>query len=316
MNLLKKISIVCVTVLAISYFIPVQTTKNAVIKKTFYDVVSEINNPDNWKKWYSPIKSSYQKHPEKYRFVEDYKNKKFIIYTHNNQYEVTKYSPGYLKVQSNGLFKTNCEVRFTFTKDSHKSIVFETHTISLLTYVLKFFKPDNQYDSVIKNLKPFMENPSLYYGFEIKRTHVPDTIYLTLSKTILAKNRYIATDSMYKILTKYALKNKLTRTFKPYLVQNTLGNDSLTITAMLVIDTAIMPDSKITSFTMPSGGNILVARYKGRYNASKTVYDALQKYVFDNTLSSVFTPFERYLDKRIPKNDSSIVDMEVFYPIY
>jgi effector-binding domain-containing protein len=316
MNLLKKYSIVFFIALIISYFIPIKTTKQASIKKPFFDVVTEINNATHWKKWYAPIKLSYQKHPNSYRCVEDYKNKKFTIFIQNKQYEVTKYSPGALKIKDNAFLNTTREVRIVFTK-SNDAIIFETRVLSLLNYIITYFKANEPYNSIINNLKPFMETPSLYYGFEIKRVKVPDTNYLTLTQTVLLKNRYIAADSMYSRLKKYAIKNKLLAEFKPYWVQTAGQKDSVMVTALLVINKPLeLYGSDISFFSMPSVGNILVAHYKGAYGKSKSVYDALQQYVNDNALSAVFTPFERYLNKRIPQNDNTMVDMEVFYPIY
>lgn len=315
MSLFKKISILLVVMLVVSYFIPIQNTQKVNIKKPFYAVVTEINNPDSWRKWYAPIQSSYQKHPHNYRYTQDYKNKTSTIYTHNNTFVITKYSPGLITIDDNLLFKTQRGVNIAFTKTGD-CVAMETCSTSLLGYLFNFFTPDNQKNHIIKALKKFMETPALYYGFEIKKTKVPDTLYIMLSKTVGIKHRFKVTDSLFKNLTQYAFKNKLTTVFKPYLVASCIGKDSVQLTTMLVIDKPDTQYGKIKTFTMPSVGNILVTHYKGPYGDAKAVYEAMQKYVSDNNFSGVFTPFEKYLNKQIPKKDSSIVDMEVYYPIY
>jgi len=313
MTWLKRISIAVFIIFILSFFIPIQTTTKGIIKRTFYDIVVEINNPDSWKKWFEPIKSSYQKKPKSFRFEENYKNKNFTIYTQNNKYTVTKYSPGTIKIEDNAFLNTTHDVSITLSTTGN-SVIYETYSTSLLNFMISYFNKPRF--SVTNNLKNFMETPSLYYGFQINRTAVPDTSYIVNTQTSLLKNRYKITDSLYKSLREFAIKNKILKSFNPYLVTNTIGKDSIKIMAMLVVDNNKEYYGKISSFIMPKSGNMLSAKFKGNYGESKKVYDALLKYVFDNSLSSVFTPFERYVDNKVPKNDSSKVDIEVFYPIY
>ena len=183
--------------------------------------------------------------------------------------------------------------------------------------MLKLVKPDVKHLSIVKSLKPFMETPSLYYGFDIKKTSVPDTAFITSTEVVSKRDRFILLKNTYPILKRFAIKNKVRVIGYPYLNYSSVNADSMRITFMMVINKALTlyNEGKINFLAMPKNGNMLVAHYHGEYGKSSEVYTALERYVTDYNLSRVYVPFERYLGN-MPTSNQSIVDMDVFCPVY
>jgi effector-binding domain-containing protein len=317
MKLFLKISSAIIFILIICYFIPYSTTQQTTIKASFLDISNEVNTPESWKNWYKPIKESYINNPSTYILKDDYKNHIFYITVKDIRYQVNSQSPASIDLITGNTFKTTQALRFFFDKKG-KSIVEERYTTSLLNHLINIFKPGKEYNGIINSLKPFMETPELYYGFDIKRTSVPDTAYIILSKSVSKKEKYKIIDSSYSRLRKFAKKNKISIIGNPYLNFTNVKLDSIQIAAMLVVDKPLnnFDINHIIFFAMPKNANILTVHYHGPYGKSISVYEALEKYIAHHNLLGVFKPFERFNDNNIPKSDQSIVNMDVFYPIY
>ena len=316
MKLLIKIVVFLFITLIISYFVPIKTSQQTTIKASFIDVANEVNTGDKWKNWYAPIKYAHATSPSSYKLREDYKNHKIYLQTIDNYYEINKYSPAWIELRIGKNIKTTQTIHFTFDKDGYVTIN-EIQSTSLLNYLLKLVKPDVKHLSIVKSLKPFMETPSLYYGFDIKKTTVPDTAFITSTAVVSKRDRFIMLKNTYPILRQFAIKNKVRVVGYPYLNYSSVNADSIKITTMLVINKALTlyDEGKINLFAMPKNGRMLVAHYHGEYGKSSEVYTALDRYASDNNYTRVYVPFERYLGN-VPTSNQSIVDMDVFYPVY
>jgi effector-binding domain-containing protein len=59
-----------------------------------------------------------------------------------------------------------------------------------------------------------------------------------------------------------------------------------------------------------------VANYEVKFSGRKKAYQAMTKYLTDNTLSIPAASFERYLNDSLPSSDSDLIQIELNYPVY
>jgi hypothetical protein len=65
---------------------------------------------------------------------------------------------------------------------------------------------------------------------------------------------------------------------------------------------------------MPTGQVLAVGKFEGPFRDRPVLYDAMEKYLLDHQLIKIGVAYEKYLSP-LPVSDSSIVKMELTYPL-
>lgn len=311
-----KISIAVVVAIVILAFVPHTQTYQTNVNASFLDIANQINYANNWKNWYMPFKKSFNTESTKYKINQNYEERKFSITADGKLIDVTFLSATLLEIKSDNDASTSVLLKAVFIKNDKCKLVQITKT-SLLNYWWLSFTSKNTTANYAKSLKDYFETPILYYGFKIIKTGVDDTNFVTITKTALKKHTFKIADSLQKVLQAYANKNNFKFSEYPFLMINNKTTDSVMVTNMLVIlDKRIDYNNEVNYLKMPKQGNMLIGYYKGKYRNRGLIYNSMDKYIEKNGLTRVVNTFEKFLDKKLPKNDSSVVDMALYYPIY
>jgi effector-binding domain-containing protein len=94
------------------------------------------------------------------------------------------------------------------------------------------------------------------------------------------------------------------------------GKDSLRMMIGLPVNKPAVSAQNVIFMQLPAHGRMLVGYYTGKYGGRDKLYLAMKTYLTDHHLASPEDPYEKYLDDKIPANDSSLVHLQVNFPIY
>ncbi|TAH00408.1 MAG: hypothetical protein EAZ15_09225 [Sphingobacteriales bacterium] len=316
MNNYIKASIGVLIIVLISAFIPYTKSYETNINISILDVANQINNPNNWKNWYLPFKKAFKNDSSKYQISENFKENKFAFTVNGELTHVNLFGPTLLVINLENDANTSVVLKAIFTKNDKVKVVQLLKT-SFLNYCWLSLTNKKSTYNFAQNLKNYYDTPSLYYGFKIVKTGVADTDFVTTNKTVIKEKTFTVADSLQKTLFAYAKRNNLKCRNFPFLVITNVSSDSVIVTSMLVIiDKKVKLNSEVAYLQMPKNGNMLIGYYKGEYRKRGQIYSSMDKYVTRYGLTKVVSAFEKFLDNKLPKNDSSYVDMALYYPIY
>ncbi len=314
-NYLKVAIVICFAIL-ISAFIPYTQTYQTNINASFLDVVNEINHPNNWKNWYIPFKKSFEHDSTKYKITRNIIENKFSISNDGKITEVNLFGPTLLVINFSNDAYTTVVLKVRLSKSDTSTLIQKTKT-TLLNYCWLSLTNKKYNYYFAQNFKNYFETPLLYYGFKIVKTGVVDTDFVTTNKATSKQNTYTTADSLQKVLIMYAKKNDLKYRDFPFLIINKKSADSVIVTNMLIItDKKVKYNTEVNYLPMPKQGNMLIGYFKGEYRKRGLLYNSMDKYIARNGLTRVVNTFEKFLDYKLPKNDSSKVDLALYYPIY
>jgi hypothetical protein len=152
---------------------------------------------------------------------------------------------------------------------------------SLLAHWLDRGKLEEKAVESLENLKTFMEDTRLFYGYEIEQTTVTDTAYI----------------------------------FKSSIVPLT---DKIMLFASIGVanEVKVTPGAPIQYKRMPLGKNLLMATYQGPLNQVSKVFYAMENFKADHKLSSMAIPYFKFISDGIDFADDQVVQLKVYYPIF
>lgn len=311
-----KVGVALFLAILILAFVPYTQTYETNINASFLDVAKEINNANNWKSWFIPYKTTYQNNSAKYNVTQNYINQTFSINANGQIMDGKFLGPTLLEIKFDNEVGKTYLLKPVFSKND-KSKLFEVTKTSVLNYCWLYLTNKNKNHNFGKNLNNYFNTPLLYYGFKIEKTGVVDTNFYILTETTLKQNTYNTAQQLREKLLAYAKKNNLGAYDFPFLILTPKTNNLVSVTSLL---TAKVEKNnyfnKITYLKMPKNGNMLIGYYKGQYGNRNNLYNAMDKYVNKNGLTRVVNTYEKFLDKKLPKHDTSVVNMALHYPIY
>lgn len=302
-----KKALITLVILIIIGFIPFQHQGNITLKANYFDVCQQLRLPANWLKWEpeSSVSLLNRKPQSTVAAVG------FLIHTPDYIFNVTNISANVVKVIVTANY-INYEQFYTVVPGLKNNI-----TAVVIDYKINAFKwlfSQFQKRTPINDLKVFMENAQLYYGFTIKEIQT-DEVYMVVKKeTVLAKNRYSVISKAAKNLNSFIAQNHLKATQELSGSYYPQKNDSLQILIGMPVNKPGIPANDVIFMRMP-GGKVVVGSYKGKYSERQKIYTSMEKYIQDHYLQKQVAPFETYLNNRLPANDNDVVDMQINYPV-
>jgi effector-binding domain-containing protein len=302
--LILLVAIICVW--------PITQKTNITISATFDNTVLQIIHLENWKNWYPEIKKAYNNDSTNYSFKKDSSqkiytitasSKKFIVHVLSpTSYQVNEVSGNWTDIFAFSVLPGNDKMQISLVKKDP------------LLFVL--LNKNKSGENALNGLKDYLEDPKSFYGFEIKRSTIRDSVIASSNFKIKNTDIFSQIHEGYQNLQQYIKTNGLEVADHPSVSYNSISGDSLQITIGIPVNKPGPPAKNIECLLLPAKGNVLVGNYEGKFSDRKKIYLAMSKYVTDHTFAPVAESFERYLNDSIPSSDSSIIKIELNYPIY
>jgi len=311
--LLIVVSVIIVS-LVLGFFITVKESRVIKIKGNFFNVLAELNSPEDWRNWQGLLKQDYTKDPSLYEVNGDSSSPGFYIKTSDHSFYVQKLSAVSFDVKE----VTNEDT--LFYNISVLSTVLPTYTnlvtttrVNLFDYLL-FNHSDSNAFSTANYLKSFIENPSAYYGYSFTIEKTIDTVVVVKETIVAKRNWQQELSSLYKSLYSFIDRNHL-KIMQPKIVSfKPISIDSFRIRAGIPVNKVAPEIDNIRCLKMPKA-NILVGEYQGRYDKRTSLSTAMEKYIRDHSLDEIALPYEKFLNDSIPETDTSIVTIKMYYPV-
>jgi effector-binding domain-containing protein len=171
-------------------------------------------------------------------------------------------------------------------------------------------------DIAINGLKSYMEDPKEFYGFNIEMGTIRDSVIASTVLKIRNKDVFLKIQDAYLDLLNYIKANNLSKAGHISISYIPISYDSLQITVGIPVNKTAPPDKEINCLLLPAKGKVLLGNYEGRFSDRKKIYLSMSKYLTDHSLSIPAESFERYLNDSIPSSDSSMIRIELNYPVY
>lgn len=292
-------------------FIPFEKQSNVNIKAPFYDVCQQLLKVDNWKKWQPDI----QKNAISTAIISVKTiNSGFLIIIPQQTFTVKHTSVNVYNVNRT-IHYINYQYYYNVIPDlsnTNTTIIVNYKINAFKWLIAKLFISSNL--NLVVDLKRFMENPMLYYGFNIYEKQVPEIHLLVKSKIVLVKDRYTKMKSLVMDIQAYAQKNNLV-IGKPVTAEYINRRpDSLQIVIGIPVDQKIKTTNNISYMHFPSG-KVVIGIYKGKYSDRQKIYSGMEKYIQDHALQKQVLPLEKYIDNKLPRSDTDMVNIQVYYPV-
>lgn len=171
-------------------------------------------------------------------------------------------------------------------------------------------------DELLLIVKQYAENNQFVYGYKIKTDTLTNNIIITCISNTNETNKYTQLQMNFKQINDYISKHNLQISGNYMSNIRAQSADKVTVMTGIPANQFSKPDQQISYMQMPPGGKMVTAVYTGQYKEKEMVYDAMEKYIADNEFKIVSLPYEKYLDNKIPINDSSIVRLKFYYPVF
>lgn len=311
----KKAALVLLLLIILAaLFIPVKRQKIYSVKASFFNVYQQLAKPANWAQWRSDIRPVWQADSGKVTMTRE---------------------PGVFKISAGDInmnVKAEGYVFFIGARDktgshyysytvvpgkySNETSVTVTTTISLLRNLFDGNEGHLFADTHISDLKNFMENDDLYYGYKIVKKKVTDTTIIVLREVVLSKNKFTAAAKTLNALRQFMSANHLRQT-QPLIAQFIdKHNDSTQVNIGLPIDKKVNTNYPVTLMQMPSTGYFYTVHFRGQFKDRLKAYAALHRYFNDRLMPVPILPLETYLDNKLPVADSDQVNIRINFPTF
>jgi effector-binding domain-containing protein len=312
----KRISVVLifVVVLCIIFAIPVTQQTTIHIDATFDNAVPQIIKVRNWKNWYPALKQAFNSVPESYNLTQDSSHKIYIATTPGKKYTISVISPMSYQVKEENSHWVDIYAFTFFPGDSIGGLNIDVENRSPLIFLL--LGRNKSGERAINGLKYYLEDPTSFYGYDIQKSNIRDSIIASSVFKIRKTDVFAKINYGYQNLLRYVKNNNLVKTDHVSISYIPISEDSIQLTIGVPVDKEGPSEKEIACLSLPAKGNDLTAVYEGSFQNRKSIYNAMSKYLSDHALAVPAESFERYLNDSIPTSDSSLIKIELNYPVY
>lgn len=170
-------------------------------------------------------------------------------------------------------------------------------------------------DAVLQSIKTFHQNIDNFYGFQIKKDHVVDSL---LIQTSSVSKDYPSTQSIYSLIDKlqaYAAAKGARQTGLPMLNIYSRDSTNYRIQVALPVDKKLPDENDISYRWMLGGGNILVVDVTGGPGTINNAFAEMENYVHDNNRMPPAIPFQSLVTDRRTEPDTSKWITKLYWPV-
>jgi effector-binding domain-containing protein len=311
----KKIIILSALVIVIAAcFIPVTQQETVTVKSAFLNLFTQLDDPQNWKKWRSDL-----------RIIPAADSNKVLLKRDTNSFALN-YGEKKLEVNAGGyLFQiedswNNKTLNYNYIivpdKSPTKTIVIVAKKTSAINYLIGKLSKNSFEDTHIDDLKKFMETDSLLYGYNIFKTKVPDENLIEIKRKVASRDQFTAAADMLTVLEAYLKKHDVKKV-QPLIAQFLpRDKDSTQVNVGFYIDRQVKGENEVVFSQMPKGGALYAVKYAGSFNQRRKVYASLRRYFADHSYQTAILPFETYLDDKLPTSDTDKINIQLNFSSY
>jgi len=313
---MKKIVILLPVLLIVfaAAFIPYNQEKTIVINASFFNVYQQLVKAENWKRWRNDLRQIRPEDSSKVATVRD--SAGFKISGPDITLQVRPANGYSFYVDEDDKGKT-LDYVYTILPEkfpNETAIVISqkiTFLNSLINGGMRSWSATHIYD-----FKNFMENASLFYGYEIAKTRVTDTDIVVLRQLVLAKDKFKQAEKNLNVLRNYITANGLKQT-QPLIAQFfPRGSDSVQLNIGLPVNKKTTAKNPVFYMEMPKTGYVYTVQYHGRFAERQKVYAAMQQYFNDRHMQVPILPFETYPGDKLPATDTDRINIRINYPTF
>ncbi len=306
--------LIAVIIISIVFALPVTQKTTINIAASFDNTFPQIIKISNWKNWYPAIKESFQNSPEGYHLTKDSSDKTFTIEIPGRKYIIRAITPMSYQVREENSHWVDIYA-FTFlTTDTAGRLKIDIVKRNPLIFTL--LGRNKSGENAMNGLKNYLEDPKLFYGFDIQMSKIRDSVIASSVFKIKKTEVFPKIKYGYQNLLRYVGDHKLVKTDHVSISYISISEDSIQLTIGVPVNKEGPSEKEITCLALPARGNVLTGNYEGLFHDRKTIYLAMSKYLSDHALSVPAESFERYLNDSIPDSDSSFIKIELNYPVF
>ena len=285
---------ICAIVLVLK-LIPVTLQKESIIRNKFEYVDQLIGDPQSWKKWYTPVKGLCSKDPSACSFENGNGDKAFSVMIPG----------GHIKVEL--LQGLNYMIDLSLPEGSSDFIlgilpgemmkdakVVYSYKTNLLARLFPFVATNNITDALINDLKLFLEDSRLFYGFNI-RVAPPVGNGLIVKQVVVPKSmRFQYVKNTFQQLEHYINSDTSNQALANSISYIPARKDSVELIVGIVMHKSIAGNDSIRFMQIPVGQQLLVADFEGFYGEKVNVYTAMARYMADHNIAGRAGMYESF----------------------
>lgn len=310
----KVLFLLLLLIVLISCFIPVTRQKTIPVKASFFNVYQQLAKPGSWEKWRADLRPVWLSDSGKISNSQVPGGFNIVAGDLKLNVQIQGYVFIIAELGKNGKYN------YTYTvlpgKFSNLTSVTVTETTGLFKYLLNRHTPDLFSDTHISDLKNFMENNDLYYGYKIIKKRVTDTSIVVLRKMVLTKNKFSEAAKILTALKEYVSLHHLSQT-QPLMAQFfDKTSDSSQVNIGLPVDKKILAKYPFSFMEMPTTGYLYTVRFRGKFSDRLKAYAAVHRYFNDRLMPVPILPFETYLDNKLPATESDEINIQINFPTF
>ncbi len=306
--------LIFVVVLCIVFALPVTQKTTIHINATFDNAVPQIIKVRNWKNWYPALKQTFDSTPESYNVTQDSSHKIYVATIPGKKYTISIITPMSYQVKEETSDWVDIYAFTFFPGDSLGGLKIDVENRSPLIFVL--FGRNKSGVHAINGLKYYLEDSKSFYGYDIQKSNIRDSVIASSVFKIKKIDVFSKIRYGYQNLLRYVKNNNLVKTDHVSISYIAIAEDSIQLTIGVPVNKEGPSEKEITCLSLPARGNDVTGIYEGSFKNRKSIYDAMSKYLSDHALSVPAESFERYLNDSIPTTDSSMIKIELNYPVY
>jgi len=170
------------------------------------------------------------------------------------------------------------------------------------------------FDSILSQLKTYLEDPVNVYGYSITQTSTKDTMLVAVRDSSIGEPGVPQVYKLVNQLKEYAIQNGALQTGYPMLNITPLGNNKFQFMVAVPVNKELPAKNKFFARRMVPG-NFLMMEAKG---GLKTIDDAraqLQQYAIDHQRTSMAIPFQVMVTDRQQEQDTTKWVTKIYYPV-
>lgn len=179
----------------------------------------------------------------------------------------------------------------------------------------KFMGP--QFEKGLSNFKKLVESLPDMKGRtgEIKEFQFEGLLAVTMKDECDMNKISSKMMEMYPELMNYLKNNNTDISGSPFAIYHPCENAGQTILECgLPINMKLAGEENINFIEIPAGKTIMASHF-GHFRSVKTTYEALQKYITENNIEIIGSPWEMYITDPMKEPDQSKWETKVYFPI-
>jgi hypothetical protein len=286
-------------------FIPFTNKRKVVIKASLYDVAKQINDLNNWKKWYAGFEADSIK-------ISGSFNSDQSAITSAYSYTLHHLNPLAVSLTRKNNSSSSSIVEITPLTDS-TTVVAWNEKIIIFEMIKRSIKPQYSRQRNLDNLKRFMEDVTYKYGFLIKIVPVKDTLILTAETELIDNTSTHIVSNLYNLLQNFIKQHNLPAE-KKYFYKTELSNNKIAVG--IPVYKQATNSGNIKFLQLPDNGRLVEGNYSGKISDKKSIYTAINNFMRDQHLKQVAQPLEQYNIADTILQLNSDVNIKVYYPVF